>query len=155
MLKNFGVEGITYDMVGGKPVYTDLITKNPDGLNLAQSLRKYTQASYPVAGMDDPDYLMQYYKYPQQEEAAKIYSQYADNANLVNLPPISATEEETQELATLNTEIQTYVDEMFLKFIMGVESIENFDKFVEQLKKMKIERVIELRQTAVNRYNNR
>ena len=31
LMKNFGTEGVSYEMVDGYPTYTDLILKNPDG----------------------------------------------------------------------------------------------------------------------------
>ena len=51
--KNFGVEGLTYEMVDGEPVYTDLIMNNPDGLNISDALNRYTQASTPHVGVID------------------------------------------------------------------------------------------------------
>ena len=41
---------------------------------------------------------------------------------------------------------------MILKFITGIEPLENFDKFVEQLKAYKVERGIEINQAAYDRY---
>ncbi len=52
-------------------------------------------------------------------------------------------------------DIDTYRDEMLLKFITGKEPISKFDSYVEQLKKIGIEEVIKLQQTALERYNNR
>ena len=52
---NFGIEGESYEMKDGKPVYTDLIMNNPDGMSVAQALAAYTRAStsapYPERGL--------------------------------------------------------------------------------------------------------
>jgi len=41
---------------------------------------------------------------------------------------------------------------MFVKFISGTEPIENFDKYVKQLKKLGIEDVLKMKQDAYNAY---
>lgn len=155
MLKNFGLEGLTYTVENGEAVYTDLIMNNPDGLAMSNALAKYMQANYPAPGMDDDRYLEQYYVHQQQKDALGTYAMYADNASNVLLPPVTATPDESDELASLYAEIKTYKEEMELKFIMGIEPMENFDRYVEQLKSMQVERVIELKQAALDRYNNR
>jgi len=44
---------------------------------------------------------------------------------------------------------------MTLKFITGQEPIENFDKFVETIKNMGIDRAIEIKTAALQRYYKR
>ena len=41
---------------------------------------------------------------------------------------------------------------MKAKYIMGKESLDSYDTFVENLKKMKAERAVEIMQTAYERY---
>ncbi|MBO5055452.1 MAG: hypothetical protein J6C64_03725 [Lachnospiraceae bacterium] len=65
------------------------------------------------------------------------------------------TAEEAQEFNQIMTDINTYTDEMKLKFIMGTESLDNYSVFVDNISKMNIERAIELQQTAYDRYLNR
>jgi putative aldouronate transport system substrate-binding protein len=68
---------------------------------------------------------------------------------------ITPTPDESTELASIMTDINTYRDEMTLKFIMGQEPLANFDKFVEKIKSMNIDRAIVLKQAALDRYNGR
>jgi putative aldouronate transport system substrate-binding protein len=65
---------------------------------------------------------------------------------------ISHTSEESRELANIMTDINTYRDEMTLKFIVGQEPIENFDNFVATIKKMNIDKAIEIKTAALSRY---
>ena len=44
---------------------------------------------------------------------------------------------------------------MFVKFITGVEPIEKFDEYIEKLKKMNVDRYIEIQQSAYDRYLQR
>ncbi|MEF2248432.1 extracellular solute-binding protein [Paenibacillus sp. IITD108] len=156
ILKSFGVEGVTFNDVNGYPQYSDLILKNPDGLSVSDAMNKYLRVATPAIGfVGDDRYSEQYYGYEQQKDASVTFSKYQQNAYQTRLPLISHTPEEANELATIMAEINTYREEMFLKFIMGTESLDKFDAYVEQLKKMKIDRAIEMKQAAVERYEKR
>jgi len=71
------------------------------------------------------------------------------------LPPTSFTPEEAKDMSKISADTTTYRDEMFVKFIMGAEPLDNFDKYVEQLKKFNIERGVQIQQDAYNRYKSR
>ena len=156
MLKEFGVAGVTYNMVNGKPVYTDEILHNPKGLSVSESMARYFRANQPGPGFDQhEDYLKQYYQFPQQVNAVETWSKYAENGKKTLLPPITPTIEESQELASLKAELNTYVSENIMKFVQGTEPIANYDNFIAQLNKMQVKRFIELNQNALDRYNVR
>lgn len=69
--------------------------------------------------------------------------------------PVTISAEETDEYASIYNDIKTYVDEMFIKFVNGDEPIENFDKYVAQLKTFGLDKVIKMKQSALERYNSR
>lgn len=52
------------------------------------------------------------------------------------------------------SEINTYVAENFNKYVMGIESMDSFDEFYQQLKDMGIETVLANYQTAYEPYTN-
>ena len=56
-LFNFGIEGVSYEMKDGKAEYTDVVTNNPDGWPLAQSLAKYIRANYNGPFIQDLNHL--------------------------------------------------------------------------------------------------
>ncbi|WP_135552765.1 type 2 periplasmic-binding domain-containing protein [Paenibacillus cymbidii] len=155
MLETFGVEGQTYTMKNGYPTYTDLIMNNPDKLPIASAMGKYFRANYPSPGYSDDRYMEQYYLYPEQKDALKVWAQYADNALKVLVPPVSTLPEEASEMARIMNELNTYKVEMTTKFIMGTESLAQFDNYTAQLKKMNVDRAIAIMQAALDRYNNR
>ena len=53
------------------------------------------------------------------------------------------------------TDINTYVDEMTLKFITGTASLDDYDAYLEQLKKMGMEEAIEITQTQYEAFMNK
>lgn len=155
-LKSWGIEGVTFNWEGDFPRYTDLIMKNPEGLSIGDAMSKYTRVNAPAVGYVGPDeYIEQYYDYPQQKEASAIFSEYQSHAAETRMPLVSHTPEEANDLATIMAEVNTFKEEMILKFIMGSEPIDNFDAFVAQLKRMGIERAIKIKAAAVERYKER
>lgn len=70
-----------------------------------------------------------------------------------NIPSnVSHTGDESVELNDIMTDINTYRDEMTLKFITGLEPLSGFDVFVETIKGMDIDRAVEIKTAAVQRY---
>lgn len=153
LLYNFGKEGVSYTMVNGKPTYTDLVMKNPDKLTQAQAMTKYSRGNTNGPFVQDNGYIEQYYSMQQQKDSLKAW---ADQEKIkTQVPLITPTEAESSETAKLQTDITTYAREMQYKFIMGVEPLENFDKYLAQLKKMNIDKLLQLKQQALDRYNKR
>ena len=55
----------------------------------------------------------------------------------------------------VKNEINTYRDEMVLKFIFGTESLDNFDTYVKNIESMGLDRALEIQNAALERYNAR
>lgn len=155
MLKNFGIEGLSYEMVNGVPTYTDLILKNPDGLAISAALGRYTRAASPTVGVIDLQYYYGFWQMENQYDAMETWNEYADNALEVLLPAISSTPDEAEELATLTNPLFTYVREELTKFVMGTRKMDDWDNFITSVKGMQVDRIIELKQAAYDRYQAR
>lgn len=152
ILMNFGIENVSYKNVNGVPTYTEIITKNPNKLSFAQALANYTNvASGGAALAQDVGYIKQYYALDQQKKAL---TSWGDNTKTI-MPLITPTDEESAESAKIINEVNTYVMEMQVKFIMGTEPLSNFDKFLDTLKKMNVDKATALQQQALDRYNKR
>ena len=52
-------------------------------------------------------------------------------------------------------DIETYVDEMVLKFITGAESLDGFDDYAATIEAMGLPKAIALKQDGLDRYNAR
>ncbi len=152
ILANWGVEGKTYTMVNGKPKYTDLIINNPEGLSREQSMAKYTIWQSTTSVAKYKDVLNERDSLPEQIEGRKQWM-LCKNENL--LPPLTPTQEESKELATIMNEINTYTNEMFNQFISGKAPLSDFDKYVGTLKSMGLDRATELMQKQLDRYSKR
>ncbi len=69
--------------------------------------------------------------------------------------PVTPTSDESKEFSTIMNEINTYRDEMTLKFIFGTESLDNFDTYVTNIKNMNLEEALDIENAALDRYNSR
>jgi len=153
MFFNFGTEGTSYNMVNGYPKYSDLLMKNPDGLAPAQAISLYTRGSYNGPFIQDKRYAEQYFALQTQRDAIDIWKK--TDAAKYALPPLTPTPEESSEFATIMNDINTLVDEMTLKIILGDEPVDKFDSYVAKMKSLKLDRAIEIETAALKRYNAR
>ena len=71
----------------------------------------------------------------------------------VAFPPIYMENEEQKELQVMLTDINTYVDQMEAKFISGQTSLDKWDEYINELKIMNVDRMIEIYQGAYDRNN--
>jgi len=146
LLSNFGIEGLTYEMVNGEPKYTDVVLKDPQGRSILSMLNVYGHREWAYA--QDIRY-----------ENALLDEEYVQLRNEMEkyirptIPALSFSEDERDILNNVYTEIRTYKDEMIDKFIIGKEPIEKFDEFVERIKAMGIDNVLKVYQDAYDRYN--
>ncbi|MEA4889942.1 MAG: extracellular solute-binding protein [Clostridiaceae bacterium] len=149
LLANYGIENEAYTMVNGEPQYTDLMTKNPDGLNTTEAQNKYALQQGPMNRIWWRE-MFTYGKDAQECESiwGKAQSDYV-------MPLITMTADEGNRYATIMGDINTYVSENRVKFIMGVEPMSKYEDFVAQIKKMGIDEVIAIQQAALDRYNTR
>lgn len=151
LLNKYGIEGTTYKMENGWVVYTDLVVKNPEKLSSVQVLSKYTKGNSPTI---QDDKVVPPNPYKQQDEANKLWSN--TDALKHKLPPfITPTVEEGKEVAKVITALNSLRMEMMVKMIMGADSTDNFDKYVKQMKDMGTDKVLDIYQKALERYNKR
>ncbi len=154
MLYNFGIEGVSYKMENGYPKYTDLVTNNPNGQPIATMGQMYTRAFKDGPFVQDKRYFEQYMALPQQQESLKVWTKYAEQATKANKNYRgNLTPDEVSQITSKQNEINTYKDEMFLKWLMGKEDVDaTWDKYVEQIKKLGIEDITKIRQNAYDRF---
>lgn len=68
---------------------------------------------------------------------------------------VTHTSEEATQLAKYMTDINTYREEMILKFVTGKESLDNFDAYQQRLRDMHMDEVLQIYQDSYDRYLQR
>ena len=149
----FGVEGVHWNWgEDGVPKFTDVILNNADGMtisNVSYALKIHFGSRYCY-----PDSI----GHPgtaSNQEALRIRTMWAadtNEQNFLQIPPINLTSEEQAERTDIMVPVDTYAKEMMLKFIMGAESLENFDAYKAELETLNLGRALEITQAAVDRF---
>ena len=127
----------------------DFRYSNPDGLDSATVAAKYWAKNPPI-----------------RVEASQIEQMPADRAASYgvwstypskNYIPVTCTmtSDENSEYAQYYAEIEAYVQENNVKFIKGQRSLDEYDDYRATLESMGINKCIEIRQAALDRYNKR
>jgi len=153
ILYNFGVEGESYEMQDGTPLFTDLIMNNPDGVAVTTIMSAYIMSYKSGPLVQDKLYYDQRMAMPQQQESAVTWG--STDVLDYKIQTISIPEEFASEYVNLWSDINTYISEMRAKFITGEESLDNFAAYQENLQKMGMDRIIEIKQMALDEYNSR
>lgn len=153
-LANWGIEGKTYTVGSdGKKHYTDFVKKNPDGLSAGQVKGGYSRAYASGPYPQDGNLALENFSIPEQFATSDLWSKSIARDHL--LPPLRRTAEEDEEYTKIMTDVNTYYQESTLKFILGNVSLDSFDNYIAQMKKLKIDRAIEIQQAAYDRYLKR
>jgi putative aldouronate transport system substrate-binding protein len=154
LFMNFGIPGESYNMVNGYPAYSDAIFKHPENWPLGQAIGAYARSVYGGPMMQDNRYMEQYVPLPGQKAALDAWKS-SEGVYIHSLPPVTPSPDESREYARIMNEINTYSNEMILKFILGTENLSGFDAFVSTIQRMGINRAIEIQNGALARYNSR
>ncbi len=150
LLANYGIEGESYEMVDGKPQFTDLVTNNPDmAFDIAISVYcEFNGGGYYVLNeKTDSNYT------EVQLQARKNWLENSDGANVY--PSYAALNaEESAVYGAKIGDVDTYVEEMTLKYITGAEPLtdESFQTYQATLDGFGMQDCIRVYQSAYDRY---
>ena len=151
MIRNYGIEGESY-VIGedGKPAYTEFITNNPDGHSMDGMSRSYALINWP--GIHANDQLAMRHPEASQFVAYERWSDTDHDSTVV--VHTNVLDEYLDEYTDLWTDIDLYISECRAKFISGEMSVENdFDSYIETLKSMGMDRVVEIKQATLDAHN--
>lgn len=150
LIRDMGIEGESYTMVDGVPTYTELVTNNPDGYSLDGIARSYALINWP--GIHGDNQLRQRHPEQTQVEAYELWGD-TDHDKYVVAPADVVLDEYSDEYASLWIDIELYINESRAKFINGELDIDaDWDKYIETLQKMGMDRVYEIKQLTLDAY---
>lgn len=143
---NYG-NSSNYELVDGDPVFTEAFNTDPRGA--VTMMQTYTA----MAGNAPTLNMLATFKGFTELRQACVNTWYIESA-LKHLMPgsITLTTDESTSIANESTAIDSYVAEMVAKFVLGQESLDGFDAFVEKVKGMGLEHVLEVKQAGYDRY---
>lgn len=150
LLTFLGIEDLSYVKIGeGEYDTTDEISNNPNGL---ASYEATAQHAYYRSVQGVAAYLKKgtMKVNPEAEERGRMVEPFVPEER--GWPEFTYTVEENRRLAPLSDDIETYVDEMKIKFIAGETPFSQWDQYVETLHNMGLNDYLEIQQAAYERY---
>lgn len=153
-LTSFGTEGITWeaDENGNWVKFTDLVMNNTETTDSPSSI------VYNFGWKTN-------WGYPQMPEVFSFFNsdfvnKALDDWGKTNMsahyyPTVTHTTEEADVIANVYGDIETFVQEGIMKFILGSNNMADWDAFAEQIKNQGIDQVIEAKQAAYDRFQSR
>lgn len=153
-LMNWGVEGVNWDYVDGKRTYNDTMLNN-DKFGTEEASYIYKVHFAPKLNYLDTTAHANLLKSPGALASRMEWSDDPNVDSILRLPPFTLSSDALKRRTQIMTNVNTYCNEMVLKFIVGTEPLENFDQYVEVVKSMGIEEAISLTQEAYNSYMNK
>lgn len=151
MYYNFGTEGETYTIdADGNLTFTDLIMKDPDGVNAA--IDKYCGTQWATASIQDKRMYVQK-NVPLVVDCIDTWTTNTENYKHKFYGVVPTLDEEN-ELTPLDTAIRGYAQEMKLKAFSGQVDFSDdmvWSEYLEELDARGLQRVLEIKQAQVDR----
>lgn len=149
-MQTYGIEGLTYTMVDGEPVYTDMIMKANS--SLTDAMRALGGQVECMAYEHDASYE----RFAMDEIGAATTKMYNESGLLNALyPKVGALGFTSQELKTISEKFSTcntYMNEMMQKWVFDGSRIDKeFDTYMANLKAMGMDEVVAAYQSAYTR----
>ena len=145
-LTEWGIEGKTYTWEGNQRRFTDFVLNNPDGLDPYNALRSLGASNTILVRTPAAVYAAL-----NEGNNAVAYAEALGAALMEPFPSVMATEEEQAVLDVMLPDFNTFAQESIARFLMGVDSMDNFDNFVETLYAIGLEDLREVRQAQFDR----
>lgn len=146
-LCNYGVEGegMEYD-ADGNPQYTEMVYANPDH-SMRETQVMYTLTVGPFIEVETRGDIA----YPEKAiEARDIWGSNQDDA--YSMPTTEMNADQASEVSGLLGDIMTYASGKITEFIIGSDSLDNWDAYIQQMESFGIDRVTEIYQEVYDAY---
>jgi len=151
-LLNYRIEGVSFEYgENGHPQFTSIISPSSyDGINTFYTY-DYSACFFPFLEVD------QAIKERRPQDVIELQKKWVVYDATMGVIPVTVTltAEEISAASAILNDINTYADEMTVKFITGEESLDKYDEFLSMIKQMRLEEALELYQAAFDRYLTR
>ena len=152
-LTSFGTEGITWeaDENGNWKNFTDLVMNNTETTDSPSTI-VYNFGWKTNWGYAQMEEVRDFFN---SDFVNKANADWASNMTAHYYPTVTHTEEEADIVANTYSDIETFVQEGIMRFILGTDSMDNWDSFTEQIRSLGIDEVIAAKQAAYDRFQSR
>lgn len=145
MYWNFGTEGVSYTIdEEGHPQFTELITKDTNGLDTA--VKNYSGTASAGIAVQAADMV----RAKNSKAAGDAVDKWIENTKAQEhyLPKLSLDEATTTEINDLLNTVNTRCTEVVYKYLTGEKSLDGYDAFIAELNEIGVTRILEIYQEA-------
>ena len=149
ILANYGIEGITYDVIDGVYTFKDEILNDPLGFQISLSINICPG----FVRMIDWDVTYLTYNEAQKEAVDIWMTAYGSSDATFPQDYVTYTTEESETISALESDISTYCEECRLKFIIGDMDLDTeWDDYVANVEAMGVAELETVYQAAYTRF---
>lgn len=134
----------------GRYHYTDFVHNNPDGKSAKEAVGTFSPVQSAWPSLFHYDTHLEFNPPYNVEALEKLVP-----AAVPALPNLGFSPEDDERRREIMADIDTFVDEQITKFILGQEPLSNWDNYVNTVKEMGIEEVLEIYQKAYDAWLNK
>ncbi|MGN0166578.1 MAG: hypothetical protein ACI4AB_00925 [Acetatifactor sp.] len=145
MTMNYGIEGVTYNIVDGQVQLTDLVMHNEE------TPSSYT-ARDEIAWVQNRAGISLDIAAAYSEAGKNCVETWTAHMDEYQLPTLSYTAEQQEIISDSWGDVNDYCQEKILKYVIGSENMETWDSFVDSIKQMGAEKVLAAKQEAYDSY---
>lgn len=151
---NYGTKGLSYELdENGEPYYADAVVNNSFGIDAASAVEAYVTTN-PVFGLVSMDRTVYLAGAQWVDDMMEIWVDQCSSEQV--LPTgVSLTADETEDVTTALSDITTAASTYVLQFIMGDKDFADWDSYCAEMEAMGLNDVIDIYQTAYDRYTAR
>lgn len=156
VLSSFGIEGSAHEIVDGKPVLTDMVLSNPDGIPQRAAMGYWLNPGIP--GMIDYTRGQAVWDDVQKSAFGVWEAAYTGSSQTVDINALTLTDEERDAITGYKSDMVTYVSEWANSVVFGAveltdDTIADFQKTMEET--MHISDILAVYNDAYARFQNR
>ncbi len=149
IISNYGIEGISYELVDGHPTFTEEV------LNGDVAVNTYLESE--IGAQLKHGYWMDYdYEYQWTHEVGRagvdLYNE--GDYGVLQMPPLSMTEDQKNVIDNTRANLVAYQDEMTMRWIMGDPDLvyAEWDTYLAECEKLGISQLVNAYQEAYTTY---
>ena len=146
LLANYGVEGVSFDYVDGKPVLNETVTDAPEGMRDALLIYASNDT---ICCVIDPNAVTSGYS-EVDKAAPEIWNEGMDDSMVIP-STVTLSADENTRAANIYSDIETICLEAIAKFITGEKPLTDYDSFVESIRNAGIDDYLAIQQGAYDR----
>ena len=148
---NYGTRDLSYELdTNGTPKYADAVINNSFGIDAASAVEAYVTTN-PIFGLIAMDRTVYLAGAQWVDDMMGIWTQQSSSEQV--LPTgVTLTANETQQVTAALSDITTAASTETLQFIMGTKDFSEWDSYCAKLEAMGLGNILEIYQTAYERY---